>query len=468
MKAQSVGTKKSNVVPFAKKAGDVGEEWSAQTVDQAIAWPNKSKGGIPDGKALDNVVWFCEHLIKDEMGAEIEVKFNAFDQRTYIRFPKPGIAEKPPMVELDDAAIRRVQFMMHKRGCIATLSAVENGLRYLGEQKRAHPVRAYLKKLEWDGVSRLEGLLIDYLGAERSALNRAIGKAWMVAAVRRVRQPGVKFDGVLTLQGKQGSGKSSFFRILATPQGNTWFNDSLEMGCSPKEVIENATGSWIVELAEMSNKRQAEEVKKFVSIEADRARTAYSRVASRVPRQFVLGATVNREDFLFDDTGNRRFWVVKVGTSKLKALEKDRDQLWAEAAYLEEEGESHNIPEELWPEVEKVAERYRVHDEVADEATEELQKLPQKDVVISASDLFSAIGITDVTKRRGANGRSVAAGARAAGWVARKMRLPGSRSATVEGGTVRCYASPDATDRPNVYRFNGDRRVWEKSPHSWL
>lgn len=468
MKVQTVGTKKSNVVPFGKKSGDAEEQWSAQTVDAEIKWPNKSKGGIPDGKALDNVVWFCEHLIKEEMGAEIEVKFNAFDQRTYIRFPQPDSAEKPAMVELDDAAIRKVQFMMHKRGCISTLSAVENGLRYLGEQRRAHPVRAYLKKIEWDGVSRLEGLLISYLGAEDTKLNRAIGKAWMIAAVRRVRQPGVKFDGVLTLQGKQGSGKSSFFRILATPDGNTWFNDSLEMGCSPKEVIENATGSWIVELAEMSNKRQAEEVKKFVSIEADRARTAYSRVASRVPRQFVLGATVNREDFLFDDTGNRRFWVVKVGTSKLKALEKDRDQLWAEAAYLEDEGESHNIPEELWPEVEKVAERYRVHDEVADAAAEALQELPQKNAVVSASDLFAAIGITDVTKRRGATGRSVAAGAREAGWKAMKMRLPGMRSAMTEGGTVRCYGSDQLTDRPVVFTYSVADRRWKKAPQGWV
>src|SRR5262249_38820830 len=157
------------------------------------------------------------------------------------------------------------------------------------------------------------------LSAKDTPLNRAFGKAWMISAVRRIRRPGYKADAVLTLQSPQGTGKSTFFRILAS---DSWFNDSLEIGSSAKEVIENASGSWIIELAELSNinKREAEEVKKFISIQSDRARTAYARVAKEVPRQFVLGASVNRPDFLIDDTGNRRFWIVEVGITNEQAL----------------------------------------------------------------------------------------------------------------------------------------------------
>src|SRR5262249_15873658 len=174
---------------------------------------------------------------------------------------------------------------------------VSEALHHLGARNRVHPVREYLDSLKWDGSKRLKKLLPFYLRAQDTPLNRAMGKAWMIAAVRRGRQPGVKFDYILTLQGEQGSGKSTFFHAVA---GDEWFNDSLKIVVSAKEVIENASGSWIVELAELSSmsKREVEEVKKFTSVQADRARTAWARVAEMVPRQFVFGATVNRAEFL--------------------------------------------------------------------------------------------------------------------------------------------------------------------------
>src|SRR6185295_9904248 len=105
-------------------------------------------------------------------------------------------------------------------------------------------------------------------------------------------------------------------------------------------------------------------VKKFISIQSDRARTAYTRVAKEVPRQFVLGASVNRPDFLIDETGNRRFWIAAVGRTREHELRRDRDQLWAEAAHLEEQGEPHNIAEGLWPAAAAVAETHTVADEI--------------------------------------------------------------------------------------------------------
>jgi predicted P-loop ATPase len=278
---------------------------------------------------------------------------------------------------------------------------------------------------EWDGRRRLHKLLPYYLDAESTPLNQAMGKAWMIAAVRRIRKPGCKVDAVLTLQSPQGTGKSTFFRVLAS---DDWFNVSLEIGSSAKEVIENASGSWIIELQELSilGKREAEEVKKFVSIQSDRARTAYARVAKEVPRQFVLGASVNRPDFLIDESGNRRFWDAEVGITREKELRRDRDQLWAEAAHLEAKREPHNIPEELWPVAEEVAERHTVEDAVAEEVVTELAKISSDDAVITAADLYAAIGATDVTKRRGPTGRSVASGARRAGWRDTRIRFPGS------------------------------------------
>jgi predicted P-loop ATPase len=325
---------------------------------------------------------------------------------------------------------------MHDAGCPTPKGLVSEILHHIGAKNRVHPVREYLDGLEWDGKKRLHGLVPYYLRAQDSPLNRAMGKAWMIAAVRRVRQPGVKFDYILTLQGEQGSGKSTFFRILA---GDDWFNDSLEIGVSAKEVIENASGSWIIELAELSSmsRREVEEVKKFASIQADRARTAWARVAEMVPRQFVFGATVNRAEFLIDDTGNRRFWVAAVGRTREAELRSDRDQLWAEAAHCEAQNESHNIRDELWEEVTRVNEKHLVHDPVADAAESILSALPEEDAVVSAHQLACACGIDDVTRQGGAIARSIAAGARRAGWAADRGRLPGPRTP----GSVRYFHS---------------------------
>jgi predicted P-loop ATPase len=278
----------------------------------------------------------------------------------------------------------------------------------------------------------------------------------MISAVRRIRVPGCQVDAVLTLQSPQGTGKSTFFRTLA---GDAWFNDSLEIGGSAKDVIENATGAWIVELAELSKlgKREVEEVKKFTSIRADRARTAWARVASEVKRQFVFGATVNREEFLINDTGNRRFWVVAVGRTLEEELARDRDQLWAEAVQLESEDEPHNIPEELWPAAEEVAKHHTIHDPIAERVISELGKLPGKDVVVTAADLYRAIGIEDITRQSGQVGRAVVAGAKRANWQSKLMRPPGLKTA----GSVRCYHTLLTKDRPTTYEYSSDRRRWE-------
>jgi hypothetical protein len=410
-------------------------------------WPTKTKQGLADGRSIVNVTWFCENY-------GIQAKFNEFDLRTYVviddktKSPQEAVKDQR---ELDDPVILEVQHRLHEVNCLATTAAVEAGLRYLGSENRFHPVREYLNGLRWDGKRRLHKLLPHYLNAEDTELNRAIGKAWMIAAVRRIRKPGCKADAVLTLQSPQGTGKSTFFRILAS---DAWFNDSLEIGCSAKEVIENASGSWIVELAELSNlgRREAEEVKKFISIQHDRARTAYARVAKEVPRQFVLGASVNRSDFLIDETGNRRFWIAVVSRTREEELRRDRNQLWAEAAQLEKAGEPHNIPVDLWPAAEEVAESHMAHDPVADATISVLTKLPQSDAIITASDLFQALTIDDVTKRRGAVGKAVASGAQRAGWVRERMN--------VAGCTTRCYRSPKSSSREHLYVLTDGK--WRK------
>lgn len=170
----------------------------------------------------------------------------------------------------------------------------------------------------------------------------------------------------------------------------------------------------------------------------------------------MFGATVNREEFLIDDTGNRRFWVVQVGRTLEPELVRDRDQLWAEAAHLEKEGEPHNIPAELWAAAEEVAKQHTVHDPIAERVIAELAKLPKTNVVVTASDLYRAIGIEDITRQSGQVGRAVAAGARRVNWQSKLMRPPGVKTE----GSVRCYHAALTEAYPTTYEYRSGARNW--------
>ena len=214
------------------------------------------------------------------------------------------------------------------------------------------PVKDYLAGLRWDGVKRLDRWLSTHLGAEDNPLNRAIGRKMLIAAVRRVREPGCKFDQIIVMDNsQQGAGKSTAIRILA---GDENFSDQEILLCGQKEQQELLSGVWFYELGELSGLGRADlnRLKTFVSRQVDRARPAYGRSRVDRPRRCIFIGTTNDSEYLRDPTGNRRFWPFTPGTIDLQALRRDRDQLLAEAAAAEASGETLTLPEELWPEME--------------------------------------------------------------------------------------------------------------------
>lgn len=202
---------------------------------------------------------------------------------------------------------------------------------------KRHPVRRYLRGLEWDGQPRLDTWLLDYLGVEDTLYTRQAGAKTLVAAVARVMEPGCKFDHALIIEGRQGSGKSTAVAVLAGP----WFTDSLP-SMSGKDSVEALGGSWIVEMGELHamNKAESEEIKSFISRQTDKMRAAYARHVKEYPRQCVFIGTTNQDEYLIDETGNRRFWPVRSTEVDVPGLKDTRDQLWAEATYRYQAGES--------------------------------------------------------------------------------------------------------------------------------
>lgn len=221
-------------------------------------------------------------------------------------------------------------------------------LRDVAYRNRFHPLREWLDALAWDGQSRLDTWLSAYLGVEDSEYSRAIGAIFLTAAVRRARKPGTKFDEIIVLEGPQGVEKSTAVSLLCPT--NDWFCDDFNVAMDSRELLEVTNGKWIVEAPELSkmNSSDAERVKHMLSRRYDRARKAYDRNVTERGRQWVAFGTTNADQYLSDPSGNRRIWPAQVGAINLAAIERDREQLWAEACVREQAGASIRLDKSLW------------------------------------------------------------------------------------------------------------------------
>lgn len=249
--------------------------------------------------------------------------------------------------DTDDANLR---VWLEKHYDITGKEKIADALTAVLTRHSYHPIRDYLNGLTWDGVPRLDRIIIDYMGAEDSELNRAMSRKHFVAAVARVFNPGCKYDYCLIMSGAEGIGKSTLLRVM----GGKWFNDSITT-LEGKEGMEQLRRAWVVELGELSSIKRSdvEQVKAHLSKQVDIYRAAYARRVLEHPRQCVFCGTTNEALFLKGDTGNRRFWVIPVVAELRKykdwseAIRRDRDQLWAEAVHYYKQGEPLYLSEEL-------------------------------------------------------------------------------------------------------------------------
>lgn len=248
--------------------------------------------------------------------------------------------------DADDSSLR---YFLEKAYGLSGKDKIFDAVNVTAMENRFHPVRDYLDGCSWDGVPRLETLLVDYLGAEDSPYTRAVTRKTFVAAVARIFHPGCKFDYMLTLRGSQGIGKSALVRKM----GADWYSDSIST-MQGKEASENLSGVWLAEVGELAGMKRAEAevIKLFISKQVDRFRPAYGRRTQEFPRQCVFVGTTNETAFLRDSTGNRRFWVVDTPNpaehDMWEELTPDVVKLvWGEAVEYYRKGEELFLPHEL-------------------------------------------------------------------------------------------------------------------------
>ncbi|WP_298018257.1 VapE domain-containing protein [uncultured Parasphingopyxis sp.] len=322
---------------------------------------------------------------------------------------------------LDDAALTRLRLSIEERFLLAF--AKERFCDIVLDHARdnsCHPVCEYLDGLTWDGIERLDRWLHEYGGAEDSEYVRSVGAICLIAAVRRVRKPGCKYDEMLVLESSQGTNKSTALGVLAVR--DDWFTDDVPLDADSKVLMERIAGCWLAELAELKGMKRGEieHVKSMLSRRIDKARLAYGRMTTEQPRQSIFIGTTNDHEYLRDMTGNRRFWPVKVSQFDIKRLRADRDQLWAEAAMREADGEPIRLPENLWSAAGLQQSQREVREPWHELLSERLDGLEGK---IRASDIWEAVGLGDAGKRTQDHNVRLSSAMQKIGWRRPKSKL---------------------------------------------
>lgn len=300
------------------------------------------KGGI--AQTIENVVIILRHDPRlTGCLALNEMEHNIIARRD---LPWRTVNGSSQWVDADDAALR---FYLERAYGISSKDKIFDAVNVVATENKFHPVRDYLDGCTWDGVPRVETLLVDYLGAEDNDYTRAVTRKALTAAVARIYRPGCKFDYMLTLRGRQGLGKSALINKL----GGKWFSDSFTT-LQGKDAYEQVQGVWIMEVGELAGMRkaEAETIKLYISKQVDRFRPAYGRRLQEFPRQCIFIGTTNESQFLRDTTGNRRFWVVDTPNEPTKDMWTDLtaetiQQIWGEAVEIYRKGEKLYLPKKL-------------------------------------------------------------------------------------------------------------------------
>lgn len=268
-------------------------------------------------------------------------------------------------LELDGATVTLEQLelelaLKHNRQ-FKSLPLVARGL---AEEQKFSPVVEYLGSVAakyGNDTSILSGLAQRYFGRSERIYQTFIEK-WLIGAVARVYEPGCKLDTALILQGGQGIGKSTFFKILAS---EPWFDDSFG---SPSDKDERLKlhRAWVIEWSELETvfkRRDIAAVKAFLSSSTDHVRPPYGRSVECWHRQGVIVGTTNQDEFLSDTTGNRRFWVIPVRqTIDTELLRVERDRIWAAAVALYQSGRAWWLTAEEDREAAAIAEEHQLRD----------------------------------------------------------------------------------------------------------
>lgn len=213
-----------------------------------------------------------------------------------------------------------------------------DALSCLFNSRKYHPIKQEIESIEWDGTDRIATILTKWMGVEDSEYTREVSRLIFAGGIHRLYNPGCKFEDMPVLVGGQGAGKSSFVRFLAIK--DSFFTELTTI--DGKEGSEGVEGAWIVEVSELlalTKTKEQEAVKAYLSRLIDKYRPAYGKYVVERPRTCAFIGTTNREQFITDKTGGRRFYPVRCANTGYDLFDHEAEcreyirQCWAEALH---------------------------------------------------------------------------------------------------------------------------------------
>jgi len=302
------------------------------------SWLTEDKKGNLVSTSLKNAILYMLYH-QDFKGV---FAYDEFKQDVVIlKCPPWDDESKFKVSTISDVAITQTAATLEDYGLNCTIDKAAKAIDVVAQENKFHSAREYLAGLQWDGTPRLETVGLDILGSKEESPEYLafVFKKWLTAAVKRVFEPGCKFDHVLILESqRQGTYKSDFLKCMATFNGERYHTDSVSLNdLANKDTILKMQGHLIIELAELTgfSRKDDNAIKNWITQTLDEVRIPFARKTVTYPRQFVFAATTNNYDYLKDPTGNRRYWPITVDKPiDIEGLEIIKPQLWAEAVQL--------------------------------------------------------------------------------------------------------------------------------------
>lgn len=303
----------SHVKGELKVISENGLEWREPKITYQL-----DKNGEETQKPAQTIANAEEAIMYDE---ELfgRIAFNELSYSPYVYGTTPW-RQSRGWREWDNADDSNLRAYIEKKYGLKVKDKIMDALNNVVHRRRINPVKTMLEEAHerWDGNKYIDKLLPRYVGAEDNEYNAEVMKLFMLGAIKRIYEPGCKFDYMLILVGGQGGYKSSFLRFLAV--GDEWFTDNFNTVDGDK-AFEKLRGMWIIEMSELQATKRAKDVegiKAFITSRVDTYRAPYDRRTEQRPRQCVLAGTSNPVDFLTDRTGNRRFLPITCDTKKAR------------------------------------------------------------------------------------------------------------------------------------------------------
>ena len=338
-------------VPVVHRAAEVIDADTGEITDISAPLPDEYRGRALS--TIENLAEICRRL-------GVTVRYNVISKEEEIMIPEQSFS-------LDNRGNASIAWLMSwcERLRMPT-GKVGDYITYMADRNLHNPVANWIESKPWDGQNRLQDLYDTVASHGDEDLKNTIMRRWLISAVAAAFNPnGVSAHGVLVFQGAQYMGKTAWFKRLV-PKELGVVQDGMMLRPDDRDSVKQVVSHWLVELGELDatfRKSDIAQLKAFLTRDKDILRRAYARKESEFARRTVFFASVNPKEFLHDQTGNRRFWVIEC-----KSIEYDHgidmQQLWAEVLTMYRAGEGWTLHGEEHEALEEHNKTYEVIDPI--------------------------------------------------------------------------------------------------------